>query len=403
MCFVKKLLFLLLLTSWFQLKAQPRLCIYKPPFTTIHFGTGNVRDLNSENLQSYIRRVTTCPSDGFYSYASFTAECFNDDWHTLDEDHTSGDNDGNMMLVNGAFDAGTFLRAPVNGFKSNTSYQFGVWMMNLCKPTKKCPFPLLANITIRLETIEGNLIAQFKTGELPRTKEPSWKQYRGEFTMPANVTGLILIMTDNVPGGCGNDFALDDITFSECVPQSPPITIAPKKNEIKKQTTSAKPAVNSSTPYREDRDVKITRPAKTETDSVSRSANTLQYTRPVLIKPPPVLTTRTNELVKQIETEAGEIKIDLYDNGEIDNDTVSIFHNNQLIVSRARLSARAITFRIPVSASQPYHEVIMVAENLGSIPPNTSLMIITAGNATYETRISSNEQKNAKVVFVLKK
>jgi hypothetical protein len=44
----------------------------------------------------------------------------------------------------------------------------------------------------------------------------------------------------------------------------------------------------------------------------------------------------------------------------------------------------------------------MVAENLGSIPPNTSLMIVTAGTKRYEVFISSSEQKNAKVVFDLK-
>jgi hypothetical protein len=45
----------------------------------------------------------------------------------------------------------------------------------------------------------------------------------------------------------------------------------------------------------------------------------------------------------------------------------------------------------------------MVAENLGSIPPNTSVMIITTPGNRYEVLISSTEQKNAKVVFDLKK
>jgi hypothetical protein len=45
----------------------------------------------------------------------------------------------------------------------------------------------------------------------------------------------------------------------------------------------------------------------------------------------------------------------------------------------------------------------MVADNLGSIPPNTSVMIITAGNTRHELFISSTEQKNAKVILDLKK
>ena len=49
--------------------------------------------------------------------------------------------------------------------------------------------------------------------------------------------------------------------------------------------------------------------------------------------------------------------------------------------------------------ANPDHELIMVAENLGEIPPNTSLMIVTAGDKRYEVRITSTEQKNAMVRF----
>lgn len=389
---MKKLLFLLPLFYCFQLRGQPRICNFKPPFITIHFAQGTVPDLNRDFLPNYFRRSTSCPTDGYYSYISYTAACFHDDWHTLDEDHTPGDVDGNMMLVNGAPDAGTFLKTTLNGFKGNTTYEFSAWLMNLCKPTKKCPFPLLANLTIRLETQEGKLIAQFKTGDLPRVMTPVWKQYRGEFTMPAGVGSVVLTMIDNVPGGCGNDFALDDITFRECVVQPPPeVVTTPKKTPVKTPPATVRPVTKKKEPSPAKREPAITNVPKTQSNS-----------RPVLSTPSLKLTTRTNDLVKQIETRAGEIKIDLYDNGEIDNDTISIFHNNELIVSRARLSDKAITFRIPINAEQPHHELIMVAENLGSIPPNTSLMIVTAGNDRYEVRISSTEQKNAKVVFVLR-
>ena len=107
-------------------------------------------------------------------------------------------------------------------------------------------------------------------------------------------------------------------------------------------------------------------------------------------------------MVKRIETEAGEISIDLYDNAEIDGDSVSIYHNNVKMVEHARLSQKPVSIRIAVDPAHPHHELIMVAENLGSIPPNTSLMIITTGTTRYEVFISSNEKKNAKIVFDLK-
>jgi len=68
-----------------------------------------------------------------------------------------------------------------------------------------------------------------------------------------------------------------------------------------------------------------------------------------------------------------------------------------------RLSQEPITITIDIDASQPHHEIIMVADNLGTIPPNTSVMIITTATNRYELFISSSEQKNAKVVFDLKK
>jgi hypothetical protein len=72
-------------------------------------------------------------------------------------------------------------------------------------------------------------------------------------------------------------------------------------------------------------------------------------------------------------------------------------------MAHARLSQKPLSMHINVDAGQPHHELVMVAENLGSIPPNTSVMIVTAGALRYEVFISSDKQKNAKVIFDLKK
>ncbi len=47
----------------------------------------------------------------------------------------------------------------------------------------------------------------------------------------------------------------------------------------------------------------------------------------------------------------------------------------------------------------PVHESVMVAENLCSIPPNTALMVVTAGSKRYEAFIESTEKKNAVVII----
>ncbi len=414
---MKKLVFLLLLLPFtFQPKAQPANCTFKQPLITIHFGTGNVRDVNTAELSNYERVASSCPTDGHYAYTSYTGDCFRGDWLTLPEDHTAGDEDGNMMLVNASPESGTFLTTTINGLKSGTTYEFAVWLMNLCKPSDKCPFPLLPNITIQLKTPAGKTVAQFSTGEIVRRDVPHWTQYRAVFTTQPSEAALTLTMIDNAPGGCGNDFALDDITFRECVKPAPVVTTAPKVPVVKpkpaapKVTVVAKPKPAAPKPELKKQTLPLVKRqtpplvqiAKPQTDVAARATPVITQRPPVFPAPPPVLTTRTNPLVKQIETEAGEIRLDLYDNGEIDGDTVSIYHNNTLLVTHARLSQKPISFRIAVDAAHPHHELIMVADNLGSIPPNTSLMIVTAGTKRYEVFISSTEQKNAKVVLDLK-
>jgi hypothetical protein len=227
-------------------------------------------------------------------------------------------------------------------------------------------------------------------------------------------------MIDNVPGGCGNDFALDDISFRECekpkpvvtAPMKPPVKARqqpkapaivktqPKVPDLKQQMKAPKPVIKQDTSVR--RQVRPDQVGKLQSDSLPRTISVPKQRPPVFTTPPTALLTRANPVVKQIEIEAGEIKLDLYDNGQIDGDTVSIYHNNKLIASHARLSQKPISLSLTVNPEHPHHELVMVAENLGSIPPNTSLMILTAGNKRYEIFISSTEQKNAKVVIDLK-
>jgi hypothetical protein len=117
------------------------------------------------------------------------------------------------------------------------------------------------------------------------------------------------------------------------------------------------------------------------------------------IPTPKVLASRENELVKTITTSATEIEINIYDNGTVDNDTISVFVDKKLVLSKKRLTEKALTLKVNLDENANYHELVMVAENLGEIPPNTSLMVVKAGKQQYEVRITSTEQKNAVIVF----
>jgi hypothetical protein len=121
------------------------------------------------------------------------------------------------------------------------------------------------------------------------------------------------------------------------------------------------------------------------------------------LKLPLSLTKRKAELVKEIKVDTGTIKLDFYDNGEIDGDTISVYVNNMPVVSNRMLTARPITVFVKIDPKRTEQEVIMVGENLGSIPPNTALMIVNAGEKRYQLYLTSDEQKNAMVRFIYEK
>ena len=112
---------------------------------------------------------------------------------------------------------------------------------------------------------------------------------------------------------------------------------------------------------------------------------------------------RNNTLIKTIEVDNESVRVDLYDNGEVDGDSISLYYNRKLLLSHKRLSEQAITLMIPVPQNNEVNELVMYAENLGTIPPNTALMVVTDGKKRYEVRITSDLQKSGAIRFVHKK
>jgi hypothetical protein len=114
---------------------------------------------------------------------------------------------------------------------------------------------------------------------------------------------------------------------------------------------------------------------------------------------PRVLQERQNQVVKTITVHTNDITLNIYDDGTIDGDTVSVYVDNRQVINHAMLTDRPLVVTLHLDENSDYHEVVMVAENEGEIPPNTSLMIVKAGDKEYEVRITSTEQKNAVVKF----
>ena len=117
---------------------------------------------------------------------------------------------------------------------------------------------------------------------------------------------------------------------------------------------------------------------------------------------PWVLLGRENKLIKHIVTSNKKITIDLYDNGTIDNDTINIYDNKQLISNKRRLSYKAIHIEVDFSNGVREHEIIIVAHNMGTIPPNTALFVLNDGDNRQEYFITTTDKVNAKFEFVYK-
>ena len=180
------------------------------PVVNITFGSAGDTGYTSN---AYIYTSSICPDDGYYTITNSTSGCFGDTWHTVMSDHTGN---GDFMLVNASFTPGDFFVTTVTDLCPNTNYQFSAWIMNVLNK-----FGIRPNITFSIEAADGSLLGQYSTGDILETVQPTWKQYGLYFTTPGANAQITLRITNNAPGGNGNDLALDDITFRPC---GPPIT-----------------------------------------------------------------------------------------------------------------------------------------------------------------------------------
>lgn len=108
---------------------------------------------------------------------------------------------------------------------------------------------------------------------------------------------------------------------------------------------------------------------------------------------------RKSEFTQQVNFKSDSLQVALYDNGEIDGDTVSVFMNGDVIMAKQGLKSSAIRKTIYITPGQDEFTLVLFAENLGKYPPNTGLLVIRDGDEVYNLRFSSDFQKNTGIVF----
>lgn len=112
---------------------------------------------------------------------------------------------------------------------------------------------------------------------------------------------------------------------------------------------------------------------------------------------------REKKLATVIPLSGDSVEIKFYDNAVVDGDSIAVFLNGNLLFEHVKLNHKPHIIKLAVEELMDDNEMVMVAENLGTIPPNTSLMVVMIGDKRYEARLESTEQTSALIRFIKKK
>ncbi len=142
-------------------------------------------------------------------------------------------------------------------------------------------------------------------------------------------------------------------------------------------------------------------PQKTEAGITSANMNNPDVKKPLVdvTLNAAQISGRKSEFTQAVNFKSDSLVIALYDNGEIDGDTVSVYMNGQIIMARQGLKAAAVKKTIYITPENEDFSLVLFADNLGKYPPNTGLLVVYDGDDIYNLRFSSDFQKNAGIVF----
>jgi hypothetical protein len=192
---------------------------------------------------------------------------------------------------------------------------------------------------------------------------------------------------ENYTAGTNDPYIIDSIAAIAMIPDHETEEITTPPVEAEREVILNKPSNNP---------VEINKPAPSIEVKMPEQKN--------IILPVPTIEDkfirRQRVLTKEIPLTGDSIELRFYDNAEIDGDSISLFLNEKLIFQHIRLTASAYTIKLPVNELKESNELIMVAENLGEIPPNTSYMIALVGDKRYDAQLASTEQSSAMIKLI---
>jgi hypothetical protein len=121
---------------------------------------------------------------------------------------------------------------------------------------------------------------------------------------------------------------------------------------------------------------------------------------PKIIGPAAEVALRKTEVIQKIDFKSDSLTLVLYDNGIVDGDTVSVVLNDEVVIPKLGLTEQAYrkVIKIPPGLGDSL-QLVIYAENLGSIPPNSGLLIIEDGSDRYEVRFEGDLKRSPAVTL----
>lgn len=205
-----------------------------------------------------------------------------------------------------------------------------------------------------------------------------------------------------------------DVVASPLDKQKVPDTKTQPLAILKKPETRAAVSTNTISNKTEDNEKVTSVPAPQATNTLSNTNAPKKEIIPLVpavvknpaedpIKKSAVIEGRKSEFSQEVNFKTDSLVLSLYDNGEIDGDTVSIYLNGEVIMASQGLKSSAIRKTIHLPEGSETFTLVMFAESLGKYPPNTGLLVIRDGDDIYNLRFSSDFQKSSGIVFRRKK
>jgi len=318
-----------------------------------------------------------CPNDGYYALVPACLGCFESRWLDVTEDATPADERGRMLILNAPERPSEIMKLPLPTLLAGREYEIRFKAANLLRRADGCE-PRQPDLELRINgKADAKEWLRWRSGAIMPSPKVQWMGFSTRFRVPLDATGAVVYLQNTAPGGCGNDLALDDIELL-LLPE-------PEKEKVKTPEASL--------------------PKTLQKPQEIAPPSTVQAS-PVALPPLPKKSPKAEQWNRRSAEDQGNIGLKLEgryvlefrDADKVDGDRISVLVNRETRIENATLEAEPLVLELVLDAQHREAEVLLIAENLGSIPPNTAQMRVS-GPGGYQKIINlrSSESQNARV------